>query len=83
MSNQPPALTDRQRLTIETLAKIRMAWVALWFALVLFSIAFVVFVVAIFTSRNAAATSIEGIIDGILAWILKIVYSHLFPPPKK
>jgi hypothetical protein len=60
-----------------------MAWVALWFALVLFSIAFVVFVVALFMSKSAIATSIAGCIDGILGWTLKTVYTYLFPPPPK
>jgi len=61
-----------------------MAWVALWFALGLFLIAFLVFVVALFMNKSLIATSIEGAIDGILGWTLKTVYLYLFPaPPKK
>jgi uncharacterized membrane protein len=83
MTTTPPVLTEAQRKTVETLAKIRMAWVALWFALGLFSIAFIVFVLALFLGKSAVSTGIVGVIDGILAWTLKTVYSNLFPPPRR
>ena len=82
MSNPPPALTDSQRKTLEVLARIRMAWIALWFALGLFLIAFAVFVLALFLNKNAVATGITGAIDGVLGWTLRTVYSYLFPSPK-
>jgi hypothetical protein len=81
--NNPPPLTDRQIRTIEALAKIKMAWVALWFALGFFAIALAAFLIALFTGKSVIATSITGIIDGILGWTLKTVYSYLFPSPSQ
>jgi len=83
MSNPLPALTDRQLKTYEVLARVRMAWIALYFALGLFLTAFFVFVLALFLGKNAIATSIVGLIDGILGWVLRTVYSYLFPSGQK
>jgi hypothetical protein len=60
MGNSFSALNERGLRTAVVTAGIRMAWVALRFALGLFSIAFFAFLAALFLSRGAASTSILG-----------------------
>jgi hypothetical protein len=61
-----------------------MAWVALWFVLSLFSVALLAFLAALFFLQSeAAAKMILGVVNGILAWIMKIVFNYLFPNPKR
>jgi hypothetical protein len=80
--NPSPVRTDKQLKIYETLARIRMAQVAFYFTLALFLAAFVLFVIALFGGKNLTATTILGVIDGILGWALKTVYAYLFPTPK-
>lgn len=76
----PVNFTYKQLKTHEVLQRIKMAWIALWFALILFSIALLAFLAAIFFLRSeGAAKTILGAVNGILAWITKIVFSYLFP----
>lgn len=83
MQQPIPALTPDQRATYEMLSRIQMAWVALWFALGLFTIGFFVFLIALFAGKNAIGTSISGGIDLLLGWALHQVYGHLFPTTSK
>jgi hypothetical protein len=77
-------LSNEQLKTREVLERLKMAWIALWFVLILFSIALLTFLTALFflKSEGAAKTELGGI-NGVLAWITKIVFSHLFPNPKR
>jgi hypothetical protein len=77
----PPADEPRDRLTVfETVQRIKMAWVALWFLLIAFAIGFGCFLYSAFSATsNTTATVISGGIDLMLAWALKIVLTHLFP----
>ena len=63
-------------------SRISMAWVALWFALGLFAIVLVAFLLAAFYFHNAAPTWLLGAIDTLLGMALTRVYWHLFPPPR-
>jgi hypothetical protein len=74
--------TESQLKTFEVLQRVKMAWVALIFMVILFSIAFVAFLIALFFYEKDTATTILGVIDGILAWTMRQVYRHLFPPRK-
>jgi hypothetical protein len=57
-----------------------MAWVALYFILILFSIGFLSFLGALFfLESQAVSKSILGGIDTLLAWALKIILTNLFP----
>jgi hypothetical protein len=77
-------LSDKQLKTHEVLQRIRMAWIALWFVLILFSVALLAFLAAIFFLKSEfAAKPILGAVNGILAWITKIVFSYLFPNPER
>jgi hypothetical protein len=59
-----------------------MAWVALWFALGLFTIGFFSFLYAIFYLKHQGAEkSILGGIDTLLGFALRTVFAHLFPRP--
>lgn len=79
----PPDYTPAQLSTYEVLQRIRMAWVALWFALGLFTIATLTFLVALFVlSADAPSKAILGIIDSIVGATLFRVYAYLFPTPK-
>ena len=75
-----PDLTPAQLNVYETLERIRMAWVALWFVLGLFTIALFTFLVALFVlPGDAASKSILGVINALLGGALGIVLRHLFP----
>jgi hypothetical protein len=61
-----------------------MAWVVLWFVLILFSIAVLAFLAALFFLKSGgAAKTVLGAVNGIFASITRIVFSHLFPSPKR
>jgi hypothetical protein len=84
MNPLPVDLSDKQLKTYEVLQRIKMAWVALWFVLSLFSVALLAFLAALFFLQSeAAAKMILGVVNGILAWIMKIVFNYLFPNPKR
>ncbi len=76
-------LSVRQLKTFEVTQRIKMAWVALWFALGLFAIVLVAFLLAAFYFHNAAPTWLLGAIDLLLGMALNKVYSYLFPSPAK
>jgi hypothetical protein len=75
-------MSDSQLKTLEVLARIRMAWVALWFALVLFTITLLALLAAVFYLKtDTASKGFLGVIDSLLAIALTRVYWHLFPSP--
>jgi hypothetical protein len=83
MKQLPPDLTPNQLKVFETLERIKMAWIALFCALGLFTLGFVCFLYAIFfLNEHTIPKTILGGIDTLLGWILHIVYAHLFPKPK-
>jgi hypothetical protein len=80
MKNLPENVTPNQLKFLETTSRIKMAWVALWFALALFSIGFFAFLGAIFfMPEKETAAAILGGVDLLLAFALHRVYSYLFP----
>jgi hypothetical protein len=77
-------LSNKQLKTREVLQRLQMAWIALWFVLILFSIALLAFLAALFLLKSeGAAKTVLGGVNGILAWITKIVFSYLFPTSKR
>ena len=77
-------LNNRQLKTREVLQRLKMAWIALWFVLILFSIALLAFLAGLFLLKSeGAAKAVLGAVNGILAWITKIVFSYLFPSPNR
>ncbi len=80
MKQIPGNLTPSQLKVYEVVQRIRMAWVALFFALGLFSIGFLAFLYSVFfLDEHTVPKIILGGIDSLLGWCLKIVYSDLFP----
>jgi hypothetical protein len=80
MSKPLPDLTPERLNVYETLERIRMAWVALWFVLGLFTITLLTFLVALFVlPGDAPSKSILGVINALLGTALGIVLRHLFP----
>jgi hypothetical protein len=77
----PDDLTESQRKTLEVISHIQQTWVALWFALGLVGVGFIVFILALFFSKDSIAKSISGGIDLVFGWVLRQVYGHLFPSP--
>jgi hypothetical protein len=60
-----------------------MAWVALWFILILFSIGLLSFLAALFwVDRAGIAKTLLGGVDTLLGLALRTVMANLFPPPK-
>jgi hypothetical protein len=77
-------ITDRQFKVYEGLQKIKMAWVALWAVLILFSVVLIAFLCALFFVRSESiAKTALGATDATLGWALRTVYAYLFPPPSK
>ncbi len=77
-------ITDRQLKVYETLEKIKMAWVALWAAIILFTVVLISFLYALFfVPEHETAKIIMAATDGTLGLALRTVYRYLFPPPKK
>jgi hypothetical protein len=73
-------ITDRQLKVYEALQKIKMAWVALWAALILFTLVLLAFLYALFfvPGQETSKTLMAGV-DGTLGWALRTVYAYLFP----
>ena len=77
-----PNLTPEQLLVYERLQKIRMAWVALIAAIVLFTVVLIAFVYSLIVLKSHwAAQTALGATDATLGFALRTVYVHLFPPP--
>jgi len=77
-------ITDRQLKVYEGLQRIKMAWVALWAALVLFSVVLVAFLWALFVAHSdGVAKTALGATDATLGWALRTVYAYLFPKGTK
>ena len=86
MAKQRPdfTITDRQFKVYEGLEKIKMAWVALWAAVIPFLVVLVAFLYALFIIRNDGTAKLTlGATDATLGWALRTVYAYLFPAPKK
>jgi hypothetical protein len=81
MSKPLPNLSPGQLKTFETLARIKMAWLALGVVLCLFTIGFLSFIYAVFfvPEYQTVTAVIHGGIDGLLGWGLRIVLNNLFP----
>jgi hypothetical protein len=83
MKQLPPDLTPTQLKAFEALERIRMAWIALWFVLALFSITLLSFLVALFVLQSdAMPKTILGAVNGLMGWAVKVVLAHLFPKPR-
>ena len=84
MSNQIPSLTDKQLKTLKELQRIKMAWILFYFMLVLFSAAFILLVMSVFSPQTARWEKIGCFLfNGILGWSVKSLHKHLFPEAKK
>lgn len=83
MEKSPPNITPSQRNWYETAQRIRMAWTAMLFILVLLTVGFFAFLYAMFfMPGQGLATSILGGIDLLFGWSLKAIISNLFPSKK-
>jgi hypothetical protein len=83
MSGPPPELTDKQIRVLEALERIKMARIAFWFSLTIFFLLLVVFVIVLFAGNSVVSTGITGLLDGLVGWIVKTVYTYLFSCPKQ
>jgi hypothetical protein len=82
MSNQIPALTDKQLRTYEGLQRIRMAWVALVVILGAFIADLAALIYAAFSPTVGAwTTGAFAATDGLLGFSLHQVVRCLFPAP--
>lgn len=78
---QLPNLSPEQAKVYDVIARIKMAWVALWVFLALFIILCGAFLYSLFCIQGqGVAKLIIGGIDALLAWGLKIILGNLFPP---
>jgi hypothetical protein len=84
MTEQPLDFSPQQLQAYEVLQRIRMAWVALWFILILLAIGLISFLVALFwVQSQSTAKVLLGGVDTLLSLSLRTVIAYLFPPPKK
>jgi hypothetical protein len=84
MSKPDYTITPEQLKVYEALQKIQMAWIALWAALILFTVVLAAFLFALFfVPEQSAAKGIMAAIDGTLGWALRTVYAYLFPSAGK
>jgi hypothetical protein len=82
MAQTLPDLTPAQLKVYETVQRNRMAWVALWFTLVPFSLAFVAFLAALFFATSVEAKGVLLVFNGLLGWMVQRVFRFLFPTKK-
>jgi len=83
MSKPDHTITPAQLKVYDALQKIKMAWVALWAVLGLFTIVLIAFLYALFFIKGEEASKvIMGGTDATLGWALRTVYAYLFPAPK-
>jgi len=79
----PPNFTPKQLHAYEVLQRIRMAWVALWFILVLLAIGLLSFLVALFwVQSQSTAKVLLGGVDTLLGLALRTIIAYLFPSPR-
>lgn len=77
-------LTPDQLMVYLALQRARMGWITLIVLLLLLTVGFVSFLVAVFkVPEQTASKSIAGGIDLLLGWALKIVVTSLFPSQNK
>ncbi|MGD1092669.1 MAG: hypothetical protein ABSB35_11860 [Bryobacteraceae bacterium] len=84
MTRPDYTITPEQLKVYEALERIQMAWIALWAALVLFTVVLAAFLYALFfVDQQDVAKVIMAGIDGTLGWALRTVYAYLFPAKQK
>jgi hypothetical protein len=84
MTDQPPKYSAQQLQAYEVLQRIRMAWVALWFILILLAIGVVSFLVSLFLVQSqSTAKVLLGGVDTLLGLSVRTIIAYLFPSPKK
>jgi hypothetical protein len=84
MKTPPYNITRSQFAIYKGIQTIRMAWVGLWAALLLFTVVLVAFLCAVFVIKSEWTTrTLMGATDTTLGFALRAVYSHLFPSRKE
>lgn len=86
MSKKPPSYTKEQLETFDVLQRNRMAWIAFFFLLAVFTTILVALLYAAFTGKGEAWLKVGMLLlDGLVGWWVKQVISYLFPTltPKK
>ena len=80
MNDRRLDLTPDQLTVYKEIQNIRMAWVAFWFVMPLFTIGFLAFLVSLFwVAEQPFAKGILGGVDLLLTFPVRTIISYLFP----